>query len=737
MKKIYAAHISKDGKIQSVREHSEKTAEKAASFSVKELAPICEAAGMLHDIGKYQPSFDRRIHGENISIEHSICGAIESVSIYGKTFEGYMAALCVAGHHTGLPDFGTRFDSPNEPTLKGRLKREPEDYSAYREELVPPEIDRNLLRPLVLGACRTKEEATEAYAFLTRYCFSCLVDADTLDTIQANGESVPPPLTADFASCLTLTDERLRSFTPKTELQKARARVQAQAFANIRKDSDIYLMEMPTGSGKTLASMKCALELAVRENKKRIIYVIPYNSIIDQTVDEFEKLFGSRAQILRHQSSFSYDDTENISEDYRKSASYGCENWDAQIIVTTAVQFFESVYSSKRGRARKIHNIADSVIVFDEAHLMPVEYLQPCLRAVAFSTKYLHSKAMFLTATMPDYKNLLGRYGLGTVTVTDLVPSRCDFKYFSKNTYVYLGETSATGLLKKAGSFSSSLIVVNSRKKARRIFDSCGGRKFHLSKYMTGNNIISTVIEIKEALRDIRERYPDLKGVPEDERIVVVSTSLIQAGVDLDFEAAFREMSGLDDILQTGGRANREGLQETGYVFIFESGGCRTERISSGITRGIIKEFDDISSKEAVAAYYERLFKANADMIVKNSLSNECCGWENINFRSYDLKMIKNIDVSVVAITDDKIRRIVEEGKHTGYISERKVQGYCFSVKPSELEDLIKQHVIETVGNTYILTDTGCYDRREGIRFSGRDATLVKKRREAVCTGSM
>ena len=718
---LYAAHISKDGKVQTIKEHSEQTAEKASDFSIEETKSLCRAEGMFHDIGKYQPSFGRRIQGDDVSVEHSVCGAIEAVNIYGETPEGYMIALCVAGHHTGLPDFGTRFDDPGEPTLKGRLKRKTEDYSVYKEELTVPQVERKTIQSMIMRECRTKEEATEAYAFLTRYCFSCLVDADTLDTIQANGDAIPTPLSADFQSCLSAVNSKLRSFKPVTNLQKARSGIQAQAFRNIYKDSDIFLMEMPTGSGKTLASIKCALELAIRENKKRIIYVIPYNSIIDQTVDEFEKMFGNKAQILRHQSSFSYGDAENINEDYRRSASYGCENWDAKIIITTAVQFFESVYSSKRSRARKIHNIADSVLVFDEAHLMPVEFLQPCLRAVAFSTRYLHSKALFLTATMPDYTGLLHRHGLGTVTVTNLVPDHSDFRYFSKNTYIYMGETEAEDLLHKAGSFSSSLIVVNSRKKAREIFKKCRGRKFHLSKYMTGNDISRTILDIKNALQDIREKYPDLKDVPEDERIVVVSTSLIQAGVDLDFEAAFRELSGLDDILQTGGRANREGLQETGNVFIFESDFPKAERDSASIARGIIKEFDDISSKEAVREYYKRFYKVNADKIKKNSLSNECSSWKDIKFRSYDLRIIENTDVSVIAVTDEKIRKIVEEGKHTGYISERKVQSYCFSIKPWELEDLIGQHVIELVENVYILNDPGYYDAATGIQFSGQD----------------
>lgn len=191
------------------------------------------------------------------------------------------------------------------------------------------------------------------------------------------------------------------SFVCETELQRARARLQAQVYTKASENAEIFLVDMPTGSGKTLCSMKFALERAIKNNKKRIIYVIPYNSIIDQTVEVFEKLFGDSAQILRHQSSFCVDDSD-YDEDYKKLLKNASENWNAQIIVTTSVQFFESVYKNKRNRLRKLHNMADSIIVFDEVHMMPMPYLQPCLRAVAQITGLLNSDAVFLTATMPD-----------------------------------------------------------------------------------------------------------------------------------------------------------------------------------------------------------------------------------------------------------------------------------------------------------------------------------------------
>jgi CRISPR-associated endonuclease/helicase Cas3 len=336
-------------------------------------------------------------------------------------------------------------------------------------------------------------------------------------------------LHSDFAECQAKLERQLGAFVAETPLQKARAGLQAQAFANIEQDGEIYLMNMPTGSGKTLAGMECALRRAAK-GKKRIIYVIPYHSIIDQTVDVFEKLFGESAQILRHQSSFSYEDMEDINEDYRRSAIYACENWDAQIIITTAVQFFESLYGNKRGRLRKVHNMADSVIVFDEAHLMPIEYLQPCLSGIAFITRFLHSEAIFLTATMPDFPDLIARYALEDSKIVDLVPDRSDFKYFKKARYCNLGGISAEALVGMAQQNASALIVVNSRKAASQIYELCPGECYHLSTYMTGVDRARTIGRIRERLALLQQDFPDME-VPPERRIIVVSTSLIEAGL--------------------------------------------------------------------------------------------------------------------------------------------------------------------------------------------------------------
>ena len=725
----YIAHIDEKGKIQTVKQHSEGTAKLANDFAVSCFKDVCQQIGLLHDVGKYQHSFQRRIRNEDIAVEHSICGAQIAYCKYPQSPVGLLMALCIAGHHGGIPDCGVKGDSESSATLRGRLMRKCEDYSYYQKDLKLEDLEPESLNALLMENCHSPGELTERFAFFVRYCFSCLVDADTLNTMESMGTPPPPPLTADFAKCLEILENRMRSFVCATALQKARAELQRQVFANISQDGEVFLMDMPTGSGKTLTSMKCALLRANLKQKKRIIYVIPYNSIIDQTVQTFEDLFGDSAQILRHQSSFSYEDKEDLDEDYRKSAIYVCENWDAKIIVTTAVQFFESIYANRRGKLRKLHNMAESILIFDEVHMMPREYLQPCLRAIAYITRYLNSEAIFLTATMPDFKKLLREYALKDTVICELIKDRTDFHHFKKNRYVDLCSISDDELLCTAAKHPSSLIVVNSRATARKLYGLCHGKKYHLSTYMTALDRTRVIGEIRQEIQNLNTDYPDMCHVPPARRVTVISTSLIEAGVDLDFAAAFRELNGLDNLLQTGGRCNREGKLKEGIVYTFvREEGKGTQRIEQNILKGILGEFDDISSNEAITAYYDRLFEARKSEITEKSLGSMCKRLDLIPFRSYSVQLIDSPTVSIVVERDETSRCLIKDiiaGRHTNF---RLLQKYCCTVYPYELEALCKQGVVEECNEgMYILTNPDYYCPETGILLEGKDIFLEER----------
>lgn len=725
----YIAHINEKNEIQTVKEHSENTARLCKEYSIPELKDFMYSIGMLHDIGKYQESFQRRINGEHIRVEHSICGAKAVQAMYKTSFK-YLAQYCIAGHHSGIPDGGSLSDTADLSTLHGRIKRETEDFSVYKDELIMPQInERDLVQFLVQDCENNMKKLADKFAFLTRYCYSCLVDADSVDTATFCGENNNRKLTANFEVCLEKLNDKLSAFVCETKLQKTRAILQQQVFQKVEQNAEIYLMNMPTGSGKTLCSMKFALEKAIKKNKKRIIYIIPYNSIIDQTAEVFQNLFGDDLEILRHQSTYSYE-KENFDETYVDAARSASENWDAPFIITTAVQFFESVYANKRKKLRKLHNMADSILIFDEAHLMPQKYLQPCLQAIAYITRYLNSEAVFLTATMPNFKQLMQEYTFSDSKVLNLISDTSDFEMFRKCDYQYLGEIDLEKLMIQKAEYPSVLIIVNERKTARTIYEACVGEKYHLSTYMTPYDRKIVLEKIRKALIQLEKDFPDYSGIPEDRKITVVSTSLIEAGVDLDLYTVFRELSGLDNVLQAGGRCNREGKRATAETFIFElikekKSISNDER--KNLTRGIIKKYEDISCQESVEEYYKRLFFMKKDDIIKYTMSNETQHIESLPFKNYaeQFEMIDSAQESVVIPRNEESRKLLELLDYIRMSELRKLQEYTCSVYRWELEDLIKQHAVKIhdSGVCY-LTNPDYYDENIGITFAAKDYFL-------------
>mgnify|MGYP001864032478 CR=1 FL=1 len=725
----YIAHINEfTGEVQTVKEHSENTADLCRKYAVPEWKEFMYVTGLLHDLGKYQPSFTKRIEGADIRVEHSACGALAAGENYGRPMN-LMMEYCIAGHHSGIPDGGFPTDDASMSTLQGRMKRQFEDYSAYKEELNLPEVNWKQWLQFLFADCGDSMELfIDKFAFLTRYAFSCLVDADSTDTADfCRNEEKPRSLSQDFKAGLKRVDDMLKGFSCRTELQKARAVLQNQAFQNMGKQAEIYLLNMPTGSGKTLASIKIALEKVVTGKKKRIIYIIPYNSIIDQTAEVFENLFQNQIEILRHQSTFSYEEEENLTEDYREAAKVAAENWDAPLIITTAVQFFESVYGNKRGKLRKMHNMAESVLVFDEAHLMPQAYLQPCLQAVAFLTRYLHSEAVFLTATMPDFEKMIKSYALPDSRIEKLIQDTSAFSKFQKCGYQYLGETESAGLLEKSREYPSSLIIVNKKAAARQLYQEATGKKYHLSTYMTAYDRKNGLKEIREELNRLEKDFPDLQDVPEERRITIVSTSLIEAGVDLDVYTVFREAAGLDSILQAGGRCNREGKREKAEVFVFEFLDEKWRRKTddkTALTKGLLKKYPDISAPECIEEYYERLYFMKRDEIQQHAMHQECTDITSIPFKKYaeQFELIDTKTVSLVVPQDEKSREMVQALRFSKNGNIRKMQNYTCTLYQWELDDLVRQSAAEDYGTgVYCLTNPDYYDKETGITFEACD----------------
>lgn len=684
------------------------TAHLSKVFAVDYCSELAYHIALMHDIGKYSMLFQKRIQGDHtLKVEHALCGAKEIKSLFGKEVFSVLSEYCIAGHHTGLPDGGSNADLADSPTLLGHMKRKTEDYSAYQFEISPAapscKYIEDLLRPL------NPKEAIELYAFFTKYLFSCLTDADFIDTETVFNDALERGIDGDFEAALALLNQTLVDFPQDTDVRKARASLQVQAVSNVSLAEEINILNMPTGSGKTLCSMKIALEQAIKTGKKSIIYVIPYTSIIEQTSNTFESIFKNTLPVLQHHSNYTFE-KENFAEDTTaQKLKRTCENWDAPLIVTTSVQFFQSIYHFKGSRLRKLHNLADAIIIFDEIHLIPIEYLQPCFRAIGYITKLLGSNAIFLSATMPDYANLFSRY-LPNNTICELIAEKDCFSVFKNCTYINLGKTDFESVVQKALEYNSSLIIVNSRKSAQLVYEMLTGKKFHLSTYMTPEHRSRVIAEIKDCLS-------------HNEKIAVVSTSLVEAGVDFDFETVFRQLAGLDSILQSGGRCNREGSRQEGFVYVFETDEKPRGdlQIRANITADILKNYPDISCQASITDYFHRIFSYNDHIIKQNSITEfaETINIQSIPFRSYaqSFEYIKSDTISIVIKAHEQVEKLLERLKFGDKSVLRRLQKYTVPVYFYEFEDMKKLGMISEVDGVFVLGNNDYYREDKGLSW--------------------
>lgn len=708
----YIGHTSDDGRKQLLLDHLNGASKLCRENANEFWADIAEFVGQIHDIGKYTSGFQKRINGaENIRVEHAICGAKEVAKAPPKSYVP-MIEYCVAGHHSGLPDGGTKVDGEEDSTLHGRMKRKTGDYSAYENE-VKLEYPKDNLRELF--DVSNQREIIERYSFFTRYLFSCLTDADFIDTERFVTSNTDRGIDGDFQKAYEKVCEKLNSFKIETKLQESRSIIQEQVYKSVESNANVYTLNMPTGSGKTLCSIRAALKTAIENKKKRIIYVIPYVSIIEQTAKVFEDIFGDVLPVLQHHSNYDFDDDKNEDENEITSEKLkrSCENWDAKLIVTTNIQFFESLYHYKGRRLRKLHNLADSVIIFDEIHMLPIDYIQPCLRAIGYVTKYLNSTAILMSATMPNYDKFMERYMSGA-KIENAVKDTSLFNVFDKCRYEYIGKCELASLAEKAQEYDNALIIVNKRKTARELYDICSGNKYHLSTYMTPLHRSEIIAKIKEDIKN---------GI----NTTVISTSLIEAGVDLDFKAVFREIAGIDNVLQSGGRCNREGKMDMGDVFVFETdgGNYQTKKksdiiIRANITRNLFEEFENISTDKCIKEYYGRLLNYKEKKIEENTITaimGNDLRIDGIPFRTYaeSFNFIDNQVIGIV-IPCDENRGLIKELKDGKLSVKRNLQRYSASVNKDEFKELFQIGIIETLDcGVCILANTDYYKSDVGL----------------------
>lgn len=591
MGKVFYAHRREDGKLQTVKNHLEGTSRLAGDFASSfGSRSQGELAGIVHDIGKYSGSFQKRLLENGPIVDHSTAGAFECL----KRNQVY-AAICISGHHGGLPDLGTR-DDVDEGTFLGRMRRAREgrlpDYSAWDggDRLVDAE------QPLL------PMDDSLSEMFYIRMLYSCLVDADYLDTESFMLDGKQPRGTgASIAELRQKLDWYFREkgwIYAEGGINGKRSAILREAIVKGSLPRGLFTLSVDTGGGKTTSSLAFALEHATRNHLDRIIYVIPYISVTEQTADVFRLILGDN-NILEHHSSVEYD-AEECAPGHGLEMKLASENWDTSVVVTTAVQFFESLFGNRSSKCRKLHNIANSAIIFDEAQMLPVPYLLPCVYAMSQLTAHYGCSIVLCTATQPALEVFFKQF-LGEYKTTEIHEDRDgDSKVFRRCRIRHGGHLSWAGVAERMNRAKQVLCIVNSRAAAKKVYRRlCGEGAYCLSTLLTP-------ADRRRMLREIRERLAC------GEECRVVSTSLIECGVDIDFPFVLREEAGIDSILQAAGRCNREGKWDPDkcMVLVFHPEDKPPAIFQSNIdvARKIMREYDDITSPEAVHAYFHELF---------------------------------------------------------------------------------------------------------------------------------
>lgn len=732
--KFYAHTSNSDNKkewqllidhLKNVAEYAEKF---ASSFGADRLAYV---AGLLHDLGKYSIEFQSRLEGSNEKVDHSTAGAIEAEKRFGII--GRVLAYVISGHHGGLPNGNRGKDRNLLPRLE---KKDINDYSYYKKELEIPSIQKSDL----LRIPTPKSLITDAFSrsFFIRILYSCIVDADFLDTEKFMSYDrykyrEPKPidkLYSDFQSTLEMLEEKSRK--NPSNINNARKEILSRCIEMAGGKAGFYTLTVPTGGGKTYSSLAFALKHAKTNKKNRIIYVIPYTSIIEQNADVFREAVGSES-VLEHHSNYDYpDDSFDTWKNEDKKHRLATENWDMPLVVTTSVQFFESMFSNKSSKCRKLHNIANSVVILDEAQMMPIDYLRPCLYALSELISNYNVTVILCTATQPSIDKLIP----DNIKITEIVQNQEQLnKIFKRVNIQYIGNKSDDEISLELSRLQQVLCIVNTRRHAKELFEKLYRfRKegtYHLSARMCPAHR-------KIVLNEIRKR------LEEERECRVVSTQLIEAGVDVDFPVVYRSMAGIDSIAQASGRCNREGKKEFGMVYVFEPevhGMPKKGRfeLNASITRSTRRKYgDDILASKAIKYYFEELYDFEREQLdSKGILEDINEGKEKLLFPFEDISkkfnIIENDMVTVIVPFDEAAKQLIydmEKSKYPGMYA-RSLQKYSVQIYPFEKDALVKAGAInieKTGGIYWIVNDSSFYDSVMGLK----DANDVKAPNEIL-----
>jgi len=711
----YFAH-TKDGKTfvnenecQKLVEHLNNTAfyamKRAEFFEASEAAYVI---GLLHDIGKYSDGFQAKIKGKvNISVPHAMAGAFILNNNYDLLSKYY--GIAIASHHTGLSDYGTLVDKDNN-TYCGKLNNhKPLNLIYENEVLLPAKISHKRLK-LSIGY-----EAFQFSMYL-RMLFSVLVDSDFTDTEEFCTDT---KRNTNY-TCIEEIYNNLMDNMPQNtggKVNTVRAEILNDCLAKAENPQGLFSLCVPTGGGKTLSSLAFALKHAQKHGLRRVIYVIPYTSIIEQNAEVFREKVGAE-NVLEHHSGFEID-----SEDFK--ARWASENWDIPIIVTTNVQFFESLFAAKTTKSRKIHNITKSVVIFDEAQMLPGDYLSPCMAIISELITNYGVTAVLCSATQP----LVHKYMYKNIKQTEIISNHTDLASKLKRVnFNFAGKKSDDEIILEIANQHSVLLIVNSRKHAFSLYEKTKSfisqnGLFYLSTLLTPADRTAKINEIKRRLAT---------GEP----VVVISTQLLEAGVDVDFPVVYRSLAGIDSIIQAGGRANREGkLADLGKVIIFEpteSPIPRSLQLYASCGKEVIECLNqDAVELAGITKYFELLNHALErdgirDMkgILNEFEINRCGEIVKMNFATAakNFNLIDNNTHNIVIPCNKNlglIKKLRNEGSSRKLL--RKLQKYSINIYDNEFIQLQTDNALEKIDGINLLIIPKYYSPESGLNIFTKD----------------
>lgn len=724
VEKEIIAHVIPDGvfsfRLHSLQDHLTVVSDLAGQFADDfGNADWASLAGLWHDLGKYSAEFQVHIkresgydptahlEGQQGRVNHSSAGAIHAINKMGK--RGRVLAYLIAGHHAGLADWHSA--DAGLSSLAIRLND---------AELLDRVVKQSPPDFIMSGVQPSSRPPGGAAHLWIRMLFSCLVDADFLDTeaFMAPGKSgLRSGGSYDLKSLKTKLDAHMSALSQNVKpslVNTIRADVLRQCQAKAQLAPGLFSLTVPTGGGKTLSSLSFALDHAVRHRKTRIIYAIPYTSIIEQTANIFRSVLGDA--VIEHHS--------NLESDHETPQSrLACENWDAPVVVTTNVQLFESLFAARTSRVRKLHNIANSVIVLDEAQLLPPDFLKPILQVINDLANHYKVTVVLTTATQPAFSPIQGiDFTLpGLKDVKEIIDDPVALHQQLKRVELTVPENlhqpqTWVEIAAELQEHRRVLCIVNRRADCRVLHSLMPPGTLHLSGLMCGEHRSRVIEQIKNRLQ-------------VDDTLRVISTQLVEAGVDIDFPVVYRALAGLDSIAQAAGRCNREGKLTSGKVVVFvppkPAPRGHLRQAEEGGRQILMEHLPDPLSPECFERFFRQLFWKKGTSLDKFRILEDLKPDADMEFKfrtaAQNFKIIDDTLQAPVIVryanSHELIADLVEYGPDRQLL--RRLQRFIVQIPRSLHKQLLSAEAIKEVHDgIYVQVDAGVYDAELGFSTS-------------------